>query len=64
MRANAWVHMCILAQPEFNMSAFENLNSELHFPCCLFFRIRTSSASEKIQSGTLQEAEERKVLAQ
>lgn len=64
MRANASVHTCILAQPEFNMSAFENLNSELHFPHCLFFHIRTGSASEKIQSGTLQEAEEIKVLAQ
>lgn len=64
MHANASVHACILALPEFNMGAFENLNSELHFPHCLFFHIRTGSASEKIQSGTLQEAEEIKVLAQ
>lgn len=34
------------------------------FPHYLFFVIRTGSASEKIQSGTSQEAEGIKVLAQ
>jgi len=61
MRANASVRTCVLAQPEFHISAFENLNSELHFPLCLFFRIRTGSASEEIQHGTLQAAEEIKI---
>lgn len=57
MSANASVHTCILAQPEFNMRAFENLNSEFHFQHCLFFHIGTGSASERAQSGTLNETE-------
>lgn len=64
MRANASVHTCTLGQPEFNMKTSENLNSELRLPHRLFFCIRTGSACDKSQSGTLQEAEEIKVLAQ
>lgn len=64
MCANASVNTCPRAHREFNVGAFENLDSELLPTTCLFFHIRIGSASEKIQSGTSQEAEGMKVLAQ